>query len=189
MQIKTDLNLQEAGSLLSCGQETGAGSSTGEAPWLVRELCQSMCPGAGRPWGGSMCTTASTDGPRMGALGALQAESRKQPAALAHIFLPSPGLLIPVLPLTQPRASIRLTHPPHWSSNSLSSRPFLRSSPLDNSTPFPPKDPSILPPPGSLPCLLQPPPLHPPLISSSSDCQGPVIACLGKLCFMPGSSR
>lgn len=143
-----------------------------------------MCPGAGRPGGGSMCTIAATDGPRMGSLGPSRLSpeaSRKQPAALAHIFLPSPGLLIPVLPLTQPRASIRLTHPPHWSSNSLFSRTFLRSSPLDNSTPFPPKDLSILPPPGSLPCLLQPPPLHPPLISGSTDCQGPVIACLGKL--------
>lgn len=115
--------------------------------------------------------------------------SRKQPAALAHIFLPSPGLLIPVLPLTQPEASIRLAHPPHWSSNSLSSRRALRSSPLNYSTPFPPKEPSMLPLPGSLPCLVQPPPPLPPLSSGSTDCQGPIIACLVKLCFMPVSSR
>lgn len=117
----------------------------------------------------------STDVPRM--WGALQhppgrAQKLPETASSPATHLPSsPALLIPVLPLTQPEASIRLAHP-HWSSNSLSSRPALRCSPLNYSTPFLP-DPSMLPLPGSLPCLLQPPPPLPPLSSGSTDRQGP----------------
>ena len=93
MQSKTELSPHKAALFCLVAKRQELGSSTGEVPRPVYELHQSMCLGVGCPGGGSMCTTASTDMPRMGALRALQSEPRSFQKAASSLGTHLPSFL------------------------------------------------------------------------------------------------
>lgn len=141
MQIKSGLSLQEAGPLLSCGPETGATWAVAWETLLVRgrgSMYARPSADPGQGWGQSMPSRQSPEA------------SRKQPAALAYVFLPQDSSFLSChLPSQRPPPTSHtfLTRPPTTHPPDCPSGPALWTI----SQPFSPKAQSTLSPPGSLP--------------------------------------